>query len=183
MYLVRRNLVFQAVCCASIFLTASASRAQVAIPDVTLVDQNGQNFHFYPGMLPGHVFAINTIFTTCSTICPLIGARISGLEKRLGPTSGKFQIISISVDPLVDTPERLREWAKQFNAGPDWTLLTGSLQDVDRVLKAFGMSSSTKESHSFSMLVGGESGWTNTTALLPERDLAGLVQSKIKGLR
>jgi protein SCO1/2 len=147
------------------------------------MDQNGEEFHFYPGMTHGHIWAFNTIFTTCTTICPLVGAKVAKLEKELGPKPGKFQIVSISVDPVTDTPARLREWAQRFQAGPDWKLLTGPPRDVDLVLKTLGLYTSAKESHSFAMLVGGEDGWTLTTALLPPRDLAALVQSRLKGLR
>lgn len=182
---VRRNLLSPAICalCAGVALQSAAAQ-QIAIPDVTLFDQNGDKFHFGPAMVQGHVFGIDTIFTTCTTICPLIGARIGALKKELGPSAGAFQMISISVDPAVDTPARLHEWAKQFHAGANWKLLTGPTRDVDVVLKAFGLYSPEKESHSFTMVVGGgASGWTRTSALVPTRDLAALIQTRLKGLR
>src|SRR5580658_2937131 len=54
--------------------------ASLRIPDVELVDQHGKKVHFYSDLVKGKVVAINTVFTTCTTICPLMGANFAKLS-------------------------------------------------------------------------------------------------------
>src|SRR5215471_11601011 len=68
------------------------------IPDVELVDQSGKKVHFYSDLVKGKVVAINTIFTTCTTICPVMGANFARLSRLLSE-EGKLNLISISIDP------------------------------------------------------------------------------------
>src|SRR5258708_38794481 len=53
------------------------------IPDVELVNQRGEKIHFYSDLMKDKVVAINTIFTSCTTICPLAGTNFSQLQKML----------------------------------------------------------------------------------------------------
>ncbi|NIT75738.1 MAG: SCO family protein, partial [Thermoplasmata archaeon] len=75
------------------------------IPDTVLLDQEGQEVRFYSDLVEDRVVAINFIFTTCTTICPPMGANFGKLQKMMGERVGRdFQMISVSVDPAVDTP-------------------------------------------------------------------------------
>jgi len=152
------------------------------IPDVTLLDQHGKKVHFYTDLIKGKVVAINTIFTTCTTICPLMGANFSKLRKILeNDAAGKVRLISISIDPIVDTPERLEQWSKNFGpVEPGWTLLTGSKEDVDSLLKALQVFTSEKQDHAPVVLIGDSSGnWSRASALLPPSHLAELIHSRL----
>src|SRR5882724_5212953 len=53
---------------------------KITIPDVELVNQRGERVHFYTDLVKGKAVAIQTIFTTCTTICPPLGARWSQLQ-------------------------------------------------------------------------------------------------------
>lgn len=143
--------------------SAKGSAISVRVPDVELVDQNGQHVHLYSDLIQGrHAIVINTFFTTCTTICPLIGIRMDHLQQSLGPCKAKeYSLVSISVDPQTDTPERMREWANKFHAGPCWTLLTGPKTRVDAALKALHLFTPDKNSHTLSALIGGvdPDGW------------------------
>src|SRR5271170_8024926 len=71
------------------------------IPDVELVDQDGKTVHLYSDLVRGRVAALSFIFTTCTTICPLIGANLGRLQTELGPALGNdIALISVSVDPV-----------------------------------------------------------------------------------
>ena len=71
--------------------------------------------------LPGKVSAMQFMLTTCSTTCPLLGAIFASTQQELAALRRKdVQLLSVSVDVLGDSPERLREWLKRFGAGPDW---------------------------------------------------------------
>ena len=66
------------------------------IPDVELLDQNGKRVHLYDDLVKGGVAALSFIFTTCTTICPLIGATLTTqiMGTRTGPgNTGREQWI------------------------------------------------------------------------------------------
>jgi protein SCO1 len=131
-----------------------ADTPAAAIPDVKVLDQNGKALHFYSDLIRGKVVAINFVFTTCTTICPPLGATFGKLQKNLGERLGKdVFLISISVDPATDTPERLRAWGAQFGAKPGWTLVTGDKSELNRLLRAFGADAASPENHSPMVLI------------------------------
>src|SRR5262249_44924025 len=132
---------------------------QLSIPDLELVNQDGQRVHVYSDLIKGRVVAINSIFTTCTTICPTMGAGFAQLEQMRGETPEPLAI-SISVDPVEGTADRLKEWSSKFHRRPKLTLLTGSKSDVDRLLKALGLPSGDKNAHSAMTVIGSERGWT-----------------------
>jgi len=131
-----------------------AEAAPAPIPDVKALDQNGKALHFYSDLVRGKVVAINFVYTTCTTICPPLGATFGKLQKNLGARLGKdVFLISISVDPATDTPERLRAWGAQFGAKPGWTLVTGDKAELNRVLRVFGADAASPENHSPLVLI------------------------------
>jgi protein SCO1/2 len=138
------------------------------IPDVELVDQDGKTVHLYTDLVKGRVAALSFIFTTCTTICPLIGANFGRLQTELGQSLGKdIELISVSVDPATDTPQRMKTWGAQFGARAGWDLLTGDKETVEQLLKAVGLFTPDIQSHSpFLLLVNDRTGdWTRINAL------------------
>lgn len=125
------------------------------IPDVPLVDQDGRPVRFYSDLIAGRVVAVNFVFTTCTTICPPMGAGFAKLRQLLGERAGRdVHLISVSVDPRTDTPERLKAWAGKFGSGPGWTLVTGEPEEVTRLLKTLGVYTANLADHSPLVLVG-----------------------------
>ena len=138
------------------------------IPDTELVDQDGRAVHLYSDLVRGRVAALSFIFTTCTTICPLIGANLSHLQSELGQSLGKeISLISVSVDPATDTPQRMKAWGAQFGAKPGWSLLTGDKQKVEQLLKILDLFTPDIQSHSpFLLLVNDRTGdWIRINAL------------------
>ncbi len=137
----------------------SGARAADAIPDVVLQDQNGRTVKFYSDLVKGRVVAVNFIFTRCTTVCPQLGASSAALARYLAtlPSGAPSpQIISISIDPETDTPERLRTWRENFGAAPGWTLLTGSRHEIDTLLNALQAYTPDKNLHSSTFLIGND---------------------------
>jgi protein SCO1/2 len=90
-------------------------------------------------------------------------ATFQQLQQKLGARLGKdVVLVSITVDPLRDTPQRLREYAGRYEAREGWVWLTGAKPDVDGVLKGLGAYSSRFEDHPATLLIGDARGgpWT-----------------------
>jgi len=137
------------------------------LPDVPVVDQDGRAMRFRSELLKDRTVAVNFVFTTCTTVCPALTTTMRAIQRELGERVGQdVWLISVSVDPTVDRPERLRAFANGFGAGPGWTFLTGEPADIDRLLKAFG-SAGGISAHATTMLIGNaHSGrWVRTSGL------------------
>jgi len=162
----------------------SGSARKMVIPDVEVLDQNGHALHFYSDLIKGKTVAINFIFTNCTTICPPLAAMFARVQKDLGDKTGRdVHFISISVDPLTDTPERLKAWGAKFKAGDGWTFVTGEKQEVDKLLNALGASVSRREDHSPTVIVGNDlkGVWTRTYGLARSAQMEGLIMDVIEG--
>ena len=162
----------------------SGSARKMVIPDVEVLDQNGNALHFYSDLIKGKTVAINFIFTNCTTICPPLAATFARVQKDLGDKTGRdVHFISISVDPLTDTPERLKAWGAKFKAGDGWTFVTGDKQEIDKLLNALGASVSRREDHSPTVIVGNDlkGVWTRTFGLARSAQMEGLIMDVIEG--
>jgi cytochrome oxidase Cu insertion factor (SCO1/SenC/PrrC family) len=157
---------------------------KLIIPDVEVLDQDGNALHFYSDLIKGKTVAINFIFTNCTTICPPLAATFARVQREMGDRVGKdVHFISISVDPLTDTPERLKAWGAKFKAGAGWTFVTGSKPEMDKLLNALGASVSRREDHTPSVIVANDSKdiWTRTYGLAKTSQMVGLIQNVIEG--
>jgi len=119
------------------------SAATYDVPGVVLVDRKGREVDLR-GLLEDGPVVLQFIFTTCPTVCPVLSATLQAAQDDL---PDDVRLVSISIDPEHDTPERLEEYAERFRAGPRWTFLTGAFDDVVAVEKAFDVYRGNKMSH------------------------------------
>jgi cytochrome oxidase Cu insertion factor (SCO1/SenC/PrrC family) len=146
----------------------AAPVSSLRIPDAVVYNQNGRRLNFYTDLVKGKVVAINFIFTTCTTICPPLTATFRRVQQELGEHVGRdVELISISVDPTTDTPERLFDFAAKFKAGPGWTFVTGDGAQIDTLLRALGAAVANKNDHTPMILVGNDATgrWTRAYGL------------------
>jgi protein SCO1/2 len=99
------------------------------LPAWQLTDQDG---HPYGSRdLAGRVYIANFIFTTCVLECPRLTREMGHLLPMLAPYGDRVHLVSISVDPQNDTPERLREYMARYHADRHrWTFVTGPADAV-----------------------------------------------------
>lgn len=105
------------------------------MPDFHLIDQTNQPVA--AADLKGKVLLIGFIYTTCDDICPVVTAQMKRLQQELAEAGllGEAELLSISVDPEQDTPERLDQYARQFQADTStWRFLTGKVDYVREVV-------------------------------------------------
>src|SRR5688572_10789857 len=141
---------------------------KAAVPDAELINQNGEKMRLHSDLVKGRVVALSFIFTSCPTICKSIGINLAQVRKELGASLERdMALISISVDPVTDTPEKLKTWAKTFGGGPGWTLLTGEKDRVTQLLKKLESYTPDIQNHSpFLLIVNDRTGeWQRVNAL------------------
>ena len=156
------------------------SGAKKYFSDVVLVNQSGQKMRFYTDLLQGKVVIINSFFATCAGSCLPLNRNLEKLQAALGPRMEKdVHIISISVDPAVDTPASLKAYAKKLNAGPGWYFLTGDKESVDFALKKIGQFVDNKQDHLNIFIIGNERTglWKKAFGLAQSDELMKVVDS------
>jgi protein SCO1/2 len=123
--------------------------SQVAynLPDVMLVRDDNRTVSFKDEINDGRPVVLTFIYTTCTSICPVISQTLSQLQSKLGADRDKVHLVSISIDPENDTPERLRAYAAKFGAGPEWQHYTGTLAASVAAQKAFNVFREDKMDH------------------------------------
>ena len=160
---------------------AQASRwGKSYFPDAKVVTQDGKTLRFYDDLIKDKVFVISFLFTTCKDICPLATARLAELQEKLGDSMGRdIFFYSISIDPENDTPERLKQYADTFRAGPGWLFLTGRPEDIHAIRHKLGERSRVLSDHRNEVLLGnGATGeWARNSVLGDLDSLALTVRS------
>ncbi|MDF0731742.1 SCO family protein [Pseudomonas entomophila] len=134
--------------------------AQAWFTDTVLKDQDGRELRFYSDVLKDKVVMLNVIFTHCNDACPLITRKLREVREAMGAElAAQVTFVSVSSDPLNDTPEVLKAFArKQGVDGPNWLFLTGDKASVDLVLGRLGQFLPSPEQHSTQLIAGDVAG-------------------------
>ena len=143
------------------FVLAAAPMGADYFSNIVLTTQDGKQVRFYDDLLKGKSVAINIIYTSCTDECPLETARMSEVQRLLGPRMGRDIVFySISIDPEHDTPAVLKDYAKKFGVGPGWLFLTGKKDDITALTKKLGLSRTSdlanRDGHASSLMLGNE---------------------------
>lgn len=107
------------------------------LPNITLIDKTGREVDFRQVIDYGGPVMLQFIFATCSSICPVLSASFASAQPVLDTLKTPYRLVSISIDPEQDTPQKLDAYAKRFKAGNNWHFLTGDRKHIDLLLKAF----------------------------------------------
>jgi protein SCO1 len=159
---------------------AAESSAQHYFTDTILINQNGEKMRFYTDLLKGKIVIIDSFFATCQGSCLPMSRNLEKVQNALGDRLGKdVSIISISVDPTVDTAASLKAYANKLNARPGWYFLTGDKANVDFVLKKLGQFVDDKQDHLNIFIIGNERTglWKKAFGLAKSEDLIKVVDS------
>jgi protein SCO1/2 len=119
----------------------------VAVPDVPVRLAHGD-----PALLAelvrGHATALQLMFTGCSSVCPIQGAIFERVQTLLPDQCERgIQLLSLSIDPLSDTPPAMQAWLDRFGARKGWIAAAPQASDLNRLLDVFGQGRSAVESH------------------------------------
>lgn len=104
------------------------------LPDFSFLDQRGRAIG--RNDLKGSVWVADFIYTGCGDVCPMLTQKMGELQKTLQHLPPGVKLVSFTVDPENDTPERLAEYAERFDADPDrWLFLTGPMGEIEKTIE------------------------------------------------
>jgi protein SCO1/2 len=126
---------------------ATRTTANYVVPKISLVRDDGKTVSLPAELDDGRPVVLDFIFTTCTSICPVMSRVLSGLQDKLGDQRGRVHLVSISIDPEQDTPARLAEYARKFHAGPQWRYYTGTVEASIAAQRAFDAYRGDKMDH------------------------------------
>jgi protein SCO1/2 len=95
----------------------------------------------------GRPLVLNFVYTTCTTICSVGSQTFAELERQLGAGRNRVHLVSVSIDPEEDTPQRLSAYSRRYDAGPQWSFYTGTLDASQNVQRAFRVYRGSKMVH------------------------------------
>ncbi|HEV2851475.1 MAG TPA: SCO family protein [Thermoanaerobaculia bacterium] len=150
--------------------------------DVKLINQDGKEMRLYTDLMQGKTVVINAMFATCTGACPVMSGTMAKIQDHLGDRVGKdVRLISITVDPVNDTPAKLKEYANRFHAKPGWYLLTGSKENVEAALRKLGQWVDDPASHQTLFLIGNDRTglWKKAFALAKPEEVLPVVDSVV----
>lgn len=119
---------------------------------VAVFDQYGNRLDFYKDLIKNQRVAINFIYTSCTSSCPLSSIIFQNVQKRINDKQA--HLISITVDPAVDNVEKLRNYAEKFHASSNWHFITGEQETINRLLNMLDAKPSNLSNHTNLVLVG-----------------------------
>lgn len=125
----------------------SGKFAEYKAPDVELTTDDRIALSLADLLNTDKPVMLNFIFTTCTTICPVLTASFTQVQELLGERAEAVLMISITIDPEYDTPDKLAEYSERFGAGAQWKFLTGRIDDIIVVEKAFDIYRGSKTNH------------------------------------
>lgn len=161
-----------------------AGAASVRLLDLELTNQEGKAARFKSEVIGDRIVVLDNIYTSCTTICSLLTTTMAKVHGDLGARAGnEVALVSLSVDPVTDTPQRLRSYASRHKTA--WDLWTGQKTAMDRILKGLGLFTPSYVDHPPSILVGdGKSGeWTRFNGFASPEQLVAKVDELLSARR
>jgi len=114
------------------------------IPPFSLIDERGQPFT--EQALRHHPTIVSFIFTRCDTVCPVTSMKMAKIQEKTEDVGQKIKLVSFSVDPNYDNPDRLTAFAAKYKADPErWRFVTGPADAVQALIEGPFMTSMQTE--------------------------------------
>lgn len=132
-------------------------------PNVTLYTHEGEAVKFYDDLIRDKVVAINMMYAQCAGICPKATANLVQVQEMLGERAGRDVFMySITLQPDLDSPKGLKQYADRHGIKPGWKFLTGAPEDIELVRYRLGFFDrevaldSVKENHTGMVRIGND---------------------------
>lgn len=117
------------------------------ISDIDLVRQDARTLKLVDILKTNGPIYVNFIFTTCTTVCPVMSQTFSLVHENPVAVKSNAKFVSISIDPLQDTPPKLLAYGRKFNSSSRWQFFTGTEQSSVAAQQAFDVYRGDKMNH------------------------------------
>ena len=150
---------------------AAEEKARNYFTNLEVISQDGERLQFYDDVLKDKVVVISFIFTNCQGACPLMTRNLTMIRDMLRENErAEIQFVTISLDPVRDTPAAMKEFAQTHDADQEgWLFLTGKPDNVNKVTKLLGTYTDDLEAHTTMLLAANvrNSHWTKIPPNVP----------------
>ncbi len=135
----------------------TVGKVQIAIPDLLVQDQDGNKRRFYSDLIKDKVVILSFFYTSCPSFCPRMNLRLTKLQNILGDRLGKdVFFVTVTKDPETDTPARLKAWGKNRQLKSGWTMVTGDVKAIGKIVHDFTGDSLGKNMHNTIFIIGND---------------------------
>lgn len=108
-------------------------------PEALVQTHDGRTLRFYSDLVKGKIVIINMMYTACTRTCPPNTASLMAVQDGLGERVGNdIFMYSITLQPEIDTPDALRDYAGKYGAKPGWTFLRAKRPDLEIIRRKLG---------------------------------------------
>ena len=152
----------------------TVGKMQIEIPDLQVVDQNGVKRRFYSDLIKDKLVILSFFYTSCPSFCPAMNLKLEKLQATLGDRFGKdVFIVTVTRDPETDTPARLRAWGKNLKIKTGWTMVTGDMKAIGRIVRDFTGDQLGQAMHNTIFIIGNDKtgSWTDLSGFSSVSDL------------
>ena len=126
--------------CGSAVQAAGTQLDNVNLHDLPVIDQDGRSLKFKSEIVKDQLAVVIPFYTTCTTAYPILVFTFTRLQKMLGDQLGRDVIlIAVSVEPKIDTPSRMKAFARRQKAKAGWTFLSGKRKNLEKILYGIGI--------------------------------------------
>lgn len=127
-------MTWLAWCAAGLLAVMPTAAAGQALSHAVVEDQFGVARNFSRDVIGDRIVVIGFTWTGCMTVCPSTDALMARTQQLLAGKLGPIRLVTITLDPLRDSPRRMAARANEFAAGPDWLWISGRFNAVRQVL-------------------------------------------------
>jgi protein SCO1/2 len=132
----------------------STKDVEIQLPEVQVVNANSERMPIKQVIeKSGKVALLSFIYTSCTTVCPATSQTMYQVQEKAISQHIDLSIISVTIDPEIDTPSVLAGYAKKYHANKDWQYLTGAYGDILKIEKAFTVYQGDKMNHASSYFI------------------------------
>lgn len=161
-------------------------RLQKRLPNVVLQNEQGRPVRFYDDVMKDRQVVVNVMYSVCANICPPATRNLIEAREWLGPMARDVRFVSLTLTPLVDTPDALHDYRKRHGIDDDrWTFLTGRVERMEQVLRAMGFLTDRPEenllSHAAKAVICDERHlrWSHASTLASGRVIARMIRFEL----
>lgn len=113
-------------------VTAQAER--YGLSNAEVVDQSGQKQRFNRDILGDRVVIVSFTWLGCRTVCPITDRIMQATQEEMAGREQRYRMVTLTLSPLTDTPARMAQRAREFNAGDEWFWLSGDFHEMRNIL-------------------------------------------------